>query len=206
MCVKRCHIVGAGSIYEGDLPVALGEEDLLIAADGGWQYLQQAGQTPHLLIGDFDSMQQPNTSCETHVLPVEKDDTDLVYAVKQGFLRGYTQFALYGGMGGGRLSHTLANLQLLAYIKEQGGHGELIGGKTKLFLLKEESYTFPAEQTGHCSLLAFSDCATVSSRGLYYPLQQQEITNTFPLGVSNHFVGNAEVTVHDGQLLVVVEE
>jgi thiamine pyrophosphokinase len=42
---------------------------------------------------------------------------------------------------------------------------------------------------------------------LYYPLEKAQITNGFPLGVSNHFTGEeAKITVHDGQVLVVVEE
>ncbi len=205
--MKRCYIVGAGSIHLADLPVSLEKQDLLIAADGGWQHLQKAGQTPHLLVGDFDSSSRPETACETILLPVEKDDTDLVYAVKEGFARGYTQFVLYGGLGGERLSHTLANLQLLAYIKEQGGHGQLVCGKTRVFLLQNEQHCFPAEQAGYCSVFAYDPQATVSLQGLYYAVKDRELSHAFPLGVSNRFVGTAAtVTAHKGRILVVLED
>jgi len=205
--MKRCFIVGAGSIFEGDLPFETTAEDLVIAADGGLLALQKSGMTPDLLIGDFDSMENPNLSIETLILPVEKDDTDLVYAVKEGFARGYKDFVLYGALGGARFSHTFANLQLLAYIKEQGGQGVLIGGKTHIWLLKEESMTFSFPVEAHCSVLAYSPQAGVSLNGLYYPLEKGRLTNRFPLGVSNHLVDNqATITVHEGTVLLIIEE
>ncbi len=44
--------------------------------------------------------------------------TDIAFAVKEGFRRGYTRFVILGGLGGNRLSHTIANMQLLEYIGE----------------------------------------------------------------------------------------
>ncbi len=204
--MKRCFVVGAGSIYDGDLPFQPAAEDLVIAADGGFDHLQKAGMVPHLLIGDFDSMPRPETLCETMVLPVEKDDTDMVFAVKEGFRRGYTHFEIYGGLGGERISHTLANLQLLSFIKQQGGHGVLVGGNTRMLLLKNETCRLSASPNGHCSLFALHGDATVTLEGLHYPLCGGILSADFPLGVSNRFVENqAVITVHQGQVLVVIE-
>ena len=51
---KRCYIVGAGDNRATSfLPV---EGDLVIAADGGLEILQKLGITPHLILGDFDSL------------------------------------------------------------------------------------------------------------------------------------------------------
>ena len=204
--MKQCIIVGAGSLYEGDLPVQKEEGDLLIAADGGYLLLTQSGVTPDLLIGDFDSMVRPQTECEIITLPIEKDDTDLVYAVKEGFARGYREFVLYGGLGGKRLSHTLANLQLLAYIKQQGGNGVLMGGKTRVLLLHNETATLQAAKGAHCSLMAYDATAAVWATGLYYPLQNTTLSNRFPLGVSNHFIHDTVTLQVDGTLIVVIEE
>jgi thiamine pyrophosphokinase len=199
--------VGAGSLYDGDLPFEQQENDLIIAADGGLLPLLQAGITPHLLIGDFDSMEKPNLPIETITLPIEKDDTDMVFGIKEGFRRGCTEFLIYGGLGGSRLSHTLANIQLLSFVQAQGGKATLVGGSTKLFLLQKESMVFEKQQKGTLSVFAYTPTATVTLQGLYYPLEKAQITNGFPLGVSNHFTGKeAKITVHDGQVLVVVEE
>ena len=44
----------------------------------------------------------------------EKDDSDMMLAVKEGIARGYEDFVLLGATGG-RFDHTLANLQTVAY-------------------------------------------------------------------------------------------
>lgn len=206
--MKRCYLVGAGSLYDGDLPFTPEVEDLVIAADGGFEALQSAGMQPDLLVGDFDSMANPRSSCETLVLPVEKDDTDIAYGIKEGFARGYRVFTIYGGLGGNRISHTLANIQLLGYIQQQGGEGVLIAGKTKIFLLSTgQTYHFPPDQQGIVSVFSYHTIATVSLRGLQYPLNHFRLSNQFPLGVSNHLTGtSATIEVHEGIVLVVLEE
>lgn len=202
-----CYIVGAGSLYEGDLPFEKQENDLLIAADGGYEHLKRAGMTPDLLIGDFDSMEKPNVFCETITLPVEKDDTDIVFAVKEGFRRGYTRFVIFGGLGGKRISHTIANMQLLEYVAIQGGTARLIGGTTSLFLLREgQSHTFEGEAGKELSLFSITPTATVTVQGVKYPVTRATLERCFPLGVSNRVLEpTATLTVHSGTILVVIE-
>lgn len=202
-----CYIVGAGSLYEGDLPFEKQENDLLIAADGGYEHLKKAGMMPDLLIGDFDSMEKPNVSCETITLPVEKDDTDIVFAVKEGFRRGYTWFVIFGGLGGKRLSHTIANMQLLEYIATLGGTAVLKGGTTSLFLLREgQSHALEQETGKELSLFSVTPTASVTLQGVKYPVTRATLERSFPLGVSNRVAEEkASVTVHQGSVLVVIE-
>ena len=48
------------------------------------------------------------------------------------------------------------------------------------------------------------DAEDVTLEGLYYPLQNGTLTAGFPLGVSNHFTGEAAgITVKNGSLLVL---
>ena len=94
-------------------------------AGGGCGYLacRQAGVVPDLLLGDFDSMDQPEDFDRVRRMPVEKDDTDTMLAVKTGLEQGCGEFYLYGGTGGKRLDHTLANLQTLLYLRRRGAPG-----------------------------------------------------------------------------------
>ena len=201
-----CYIVGAGSLSSADLPAERAPEDLLIAADAGYRALQAAGIKPDLIIGDFDSM-PPVAGENVITLPVEKDDTDVGYAVKEGLRRGFRRFVICGGLGGKRLSHTLANLQLLSFIRQQGGRGELVWGGIRAFLVANETRAFPAEQRGIVSLFALQGPAVVTLTGLHYPLTRGTLQPGFPLGVSNHFTGTpATVTVHSGVVLAVLEE
>ena len=99
-----CFIIGAGSFY--GLPVPIQPTDTVIAADGGWEVCRALHITPTLLVADFDSLTTPPDFDHTLRLPVEKDDTDMLRAVKEGFARGEADFRLLGGMGGSRTDHT----------------------------------------------------------------------------------------------------
>lgn len=114
-----CFIIGAGSFY--GLPVSVQRTDMVIAADGGWYTCRENGITPTLLVADFDSLDAAPAFDHILRLPVEKDDTDMIRAVKEGFDRGEREFHLLGGMGGHRTDHTVANMQTLAYIPAGAG-------------------------------------------------------------------------------------
>ena len=49
-----CYIVGAGECAEINFKKE--ENDFVIAADGGYKYLLEAGIIPDAIIGDFDSL------------------------------------------------------------------------------------------------------------------------------------------------------
>ena len=90
-----------------------GAQDFLIAADKGYEALEAYGVPPNLVVGDFDSLGRRPNHPNVVQLPAAKDDTDMVYAQREGLDRGYRRFVLLGGVGG-RLEHTLANLQARA--------------------------------------------------------------------------------------------
>ena len=105
--MKRCFIFAAGTFY--GLRERPGDPgDFIIAADGGYRVCLREKVTPHLLLGDFDSIEPPADFGHVRRLPVEKDDTDTLAAVKTGLEQGCTDFFIYGGTGGKRLDHTLA--------------------------------------------------------------------------------------------------
>ena len=83
--MKRCFIFAAGTYY--GLRERPQTGDLVLAADAGYLACRQAGITPDLLLGDFDSMDQPADFDHVCRVPVEKDDTDTMLAVKTGLER-----------------------------------------------------------------------------------------------------------------------
>ena len=182
-------------------------ENFLCAADAGYLSLIHAGLNPDLIIGDFDSMDKPDADCELIQLPVVKDDTDISYCIKEGFRRGYSRFLILGALGGARISHSLANIQLLTMVKDLGGQAVLSFGDTRLTVMNPgERITFPDSAAGTLSVFSLSEESTLSLSGLFYPLDHGKLSRHFPLGVSNHFTGqDASVELFDGQLLVVWE-
>lgn len=201
---RICYVFGAGDDCE--VRVLPGADDLVVAADGGLRLLETQGIRPDVTLGDFDSLGFVPEEEQVQVFPVEKDETDLMLACREGLSRGYRVFRLYGGLGGARVSHTVANLQLLRWLADQGAVGTLYGRNCEVTLLRERTMRFPAEQTGFLSLFAAGDRAVVTVRGAAYALEKGVLTGHFPLGVSNEFCGReTEVTAHEGDLLLILE-
>lgn len=198
-----CYIWGAG-----DPPVSFPRptaEDLVIAADAGLSACRAAGLTPHITIGDFDSLGEVPTEGEVIRLPVEKDETDMAAAIRIGLARGYRDFYLLGGTGG-RADHTFANYQLLASLAEAGCLGILFGHDHRVVAMTSgSSLTFGEDATGTLSVFAVGgDAVGVTERGVYYPLEHATLSPSIPLGVSNRFLEGktARISVEQGTLLV----
>ena len=181
-----------------------GKGDIVIAADAGYKKLLNLDIVPDIVLGDFDSLGFIPENLEIIRHPVRKDDTDTVLAVKTGFSRGYNRFVLYGCTGG-RLDHTLANIQTLNYIAEKGGTGFICGDDFCITSLKNGKLEFKGSAKGNISVFSAKTKAQgVTIKGLLYDLDNAEIGFDFPLGVSNEFTGEeSTVSVNDGVLTVI---
>lgn len=197
-----CYIFGAGGYY--GLRARPDVSDYVIAADGGWRWCRSAGLTPDLLLGDFDSLGEVPAFGHILRVPVEKDDTDMMLAIKHGLERGCREFHLYGGMGGRRTDHTVANFQALLYLARRGARGWLYGDGESYTAICGGEITFPAREQGILSVFCLgADASGVCIRGAKYPLENAVLTADFPLGCSNHFIGQPiTVSVADGSLLL----
>ena len=197
----RCVIFGAAAFDALILPID--KDDLVIAADGGLTHLSKIGVSPDVILGDFDSLGYIPEGAQ--VFPVEKDDTDVMLAVRHGLKAGFREFLIYGGMDGKRLDHAMANFQALAFLRRNNAHGYLIGLEQSATVISGESAVFSSGATGTLSVFCLGDDTSgVFIRGLKYSLENGTLSADFPLGVSNHFTGaEAEITVKDGSLLLL---
>ena len=197
---KTCYVIGAGAITS--LPVE--KDAFVLCADGGLAAAARSAVTPDLIVGDFDSLGLVPKGENVIVHPVEKDETDSFLALRLGLERGYRRFLFYGCLGG-RLDLTLANIQQLQYLAEHDAQGILIGEKETLTVIKNAALRFHADRKGDISVFSLSDKSEgVTIKGLHYEAENVTLTNSFPLGVSNSFVGKeASVSVENGVLLVV---
>ena len=198
--MKTC-IIFCAAEFDG-LIAPIPEDALVIAADGGLRHTEGLGLVPDVILGDFDSLGY--VPGDAQVYPVEKDDTDAMLAVRVGLERGCDRFLLYGAMDGPRLDHTVANFQTLAYLSTHGARGWLIGRDYIATVLRGDTVEFSEEATGIFSLFCLGAGAEVSIEGLKYGLDRGKLTPDFPLGVSNHFLGQpARITVHSGLVLAL---
>lgn len=201
--MSRCFIFAAGTFY--GLRERPADGDLVIAADAGYRACQAAGIVPAVVLGDFDSMDAPEDGTELCRLPVQKDDTDTLAAVRLGLERGCTEFHIYGGTGGKRLDHTVANFQTLLFLRRQGGRGFLYDNDFVWTVLENESITVKKTvEWGLLSVFSLGDRAEgVTETGVQYPLTDGTLANGFPMGVSNHILEDeAAVSVRHGALLL----
>lgn len=201
--MKRCFIFSAGSFY--GLRERPGPGDLVLAADAGYETCRRLGIVPDLLLGDFDSMEQPADFPRVRRVPVEKDDTDTLLAVKTALEKGCQEIYVYGGTGGKRLDHTLANLQTLLYLRRHGARGYLYDNDFLWTVLENETLLLRKEvEWGLVSVFCLGDRAEgVSLTGLQYPLENGVLTADVPVGVSNHILEPAAtVSVRRGALAV----
>ena len=199
---KICYVIGAGENYS--LDCCLKPDDYVIAADGGLKYLEQCNITPDLVIGDFDTLKYTPQHHNVIKLNPQKDETDMFAAVSQGIQLGYKEFHIFCGTGG-RVDHLLANIQMLANLANRQMRGFLIGRNSVLTVIKNSEYTFKSSYTGYVSIFSIAE----KSKGIYlenlkYELNNAEMSNDFPLGVSNEFTGaEGKIKVENGMLLIV---
>ena len=196
-----CYIVGAGENYGLDFKAE--KEDYVIAADAGLRCLEERKVVPDLIVGDFDTLQYVPQGENVLKLPAEKDDTDMSIAIKEGIGAGFSVFHIYCGTGG-RIDHTIANLQMLAYLAEREMQGFLFDKDTVFTTVKDGELSFDRIDTGYISVFSWSERSTgVYLRNMKYELNDAVLTNSFPLGVSNEFIGQAcSIAVEKGTLLV----
>ncbi|MDR0948776.1 MAG: thiamine diphosphokinase [Lachnospiraceae bacterium] len=199
---NRCYVFGAGERYGA--PPIISSGDWVIAADGGYEFALSCYIQPNLLIGDFDSLTERPKGIETISLPCKKDDTDLLAALRVGWERGFRTFHILGGMGG-RIDHTVANIQCLAWIARLGGQAFLYDRDVVLTIIYNGCYDLGEHATGVISVFAFGNIAEgVTIHGLDYEVTEQTLTNSYPLGISNEFIGkHAMVSVKRGALLLI---
>ena len=200
--MKTALIVSGGDFSSPDLDL---KYDILIACDKGYGYAKNMRLTPDVVIGDFDSFTgviDPDIKVLRY--PIEKDDTDTMLAVKYALNEGCDRIVICSALGG-RMDHTIANIQSMAYAASHGALCEIMseneymrtftGGKTRV-----------KERDGYSvSLFSLSDeCKDLTIEGAKYNLKNATLTNIFPLGYGNSREHDyVTISMSSGILLIV---
>ena len=207
-------VIVAGAEYksEPDRRI-LASADLLIAADEGGDVLATMNFSPHLLVGDFDSIASQTRDMlqshgvETIVLPVAKDETDTEAALRLAVERGADDIVLLGALGGPRWDHMVGNLFLLTAPWLAGRKVRLLDEYHEVFLapvLPDEAIIngLPGDIVSLLPLV--SEAKNVSTEGLLYALDGATLLQSSTLGVSNELTeSRACVTHEEGHLLII---
>ena len=207
--MKTCALVAAADFNAEDFSKrwGAGEFDCIVAVDGGFAYLQAIGCIPDIVLGDFDSLGYTPEGGNVISHPTHKDKSDLELAFDFVHERGFENAAVYGAVGG-RLDHTVANLQMCARFAEQGMNVSLVGlDNVVSILVGPGMLQIPAASSGTVSVFSARDESYgVTESGMEYPLENAILSNRTTLGLSNELVGRpATVSVEQGTLFVFQE-
>lgn len=203
--MKRCVIVGGADIGSyGFIRENLRADDFVVFCDSGLKHLERLQVKPDLIVGDFDSHENPHLDAETIVLPCEKDDTDTVYAVKEAVRRGFSDFLLVGVVGA-RLDHTLGNVSILLYLDSLGKKGTIIDDYSEMEIVSDRPVSVSGRYAFFSLLNITGRAKGVTITGAKYPLSGAEISCEYQYGISNEVLPGetAAVSVADGKLLLV---
>lgn len=202
--MKRAVIVGSAKINNyKKIKEYLSEDDYFVYCDAGLKHMDELGFKPNLIVGDFDSHENPGLPVETVVLPCEKDDTDTCHALKICIERGFEEY-LFLGCIGERMDHTLGNVSLLIMLKEKGLKGMMLDDYSEISLIDKEACI--DDTFSFFSLLTLSDAAEgITIENAKYPLDNAVIRSGFQYGVSNEVLKGetAKVKVGRGNLLLI---
>lgn len=166
--------------------------------------MEALGISPNLIVGDFDSHENPHADCETIILPREKDDTDTFFAAKEALRRGFSEFLLIGVIGG-RLDHTLGNVSILLHLHSSGANASLIDDFSEMEIVdntpKQIPDTFP-----YFSVINIDGSSHgITIENAKFPIKNAEITPDFQCGISNEPLRGktATVKVNSGRVLLI---
>lgn len=203
--MKRCVIVGGADIENYDAVCRkIRNDDYFIYCDSGLKHREKLCAEPNLIVGDFDSHENPNLNIETIVLPREKDDTDTFFAAKEAVKRGFDEFILIGTVGG-RLDHTLGNVSVLLYLFSLGKKAEMIDDYSEMQIVADKT-VFVDSSYSYFSLLNITgEAEGITERNVKFPLENAKITCEYQYGISNEVLPGetAEITVKKGKALLI---
>ena len=203
--MRRCVIIGGAGIERYDIVRArLRDDDYFVFCDSGLRHAEGLGASPDLIVGDFDSHENPHMDVETIVLPREKDDTDTFFAAKEMLSHGFEEFLLVGVIGA-RLDHTLANLSILLMLDTAGKTAKAVDDYSEMEIVSsgpafiEDTYSF-------FSLMNITgEAEGVTIENAKYPLENAAIECDYQYAVSNEVLPGkvARVSVAKGRLLLI---
>ena len=203
--MKRAFVYTGGEVFPQYISERPEGEDIVIAADSGYESAKKMGVKVDILIGDFDSLkgELPKDVPEILQVPVKKDLTDTQLAVEKAVEMGAGEIFIIGSTSG-RLDHTLSTLAILENLWERHKRGYIISGQNRITYIKNTNHIILRSDYKYFSLIATDIAKGVSIEGAAYPLKNKTLDRKLQYAVSNQIEGNAAlVTVKKGGLFII---
>lgn len=201
--MSRCVIIGGAKIENYDkIKSYFDKNDYFVFCDSGLKHQEKLGVTPDFIVGDFDSIKKPETDENILVLPTVKDDTDTFAAVKLMLEKGYESFLLVGVIGQ-RFDHSLGNISILLYLKQNGAKGIVVDDYCEMSIIDKKEKVLK-NSCSYFSLISLTKSIDgVNIVGAKYPLENATIENSYQFGISNEAINDTEISVEKGDALLI---
>jgi thiamine pyrophosphokinase len=207
--VEHAIVLANGDPVAG--PLALPDDAVVIAADGGLALAPGLGLAVDVVVGDMDSVagtdleraERGGARVERH--PTDKDTSDLELALDTAIEGGADDITIVGGAGG-RLDHLLANAMLLAADRYADVSLRWLTGTETVVSCSTGRPALLSGTSGDLvSLIPVGgEALGVTTSGLRWPLDNGGLAPGSTRGISNEMTATeATVAVDEGRLLVV---
>jgi len=180
-------IVGGGVVDRDLLRDLYASGGHLVGADGGADEIVGAGLVPEAIIGDFDSLKNPDGWLgRTRLLRIsEQETTDF----EKALYSTYAPVTVALGMTGKRFDHTLAALDAVTrYAKDRT---IILVDEGDLAMAQSGPFTFEVEEGERVSVHPLVPITFKRSFGLQYPLDGLRLAPGERTGTSNVAVDGA---------------
>ncbi|MDR2150474.1 MAG: thiamine diphosphokinase [Spirochaetaceae bacterium] len=181
--------------------------DSIVAADSGLMKVEEAGLSPHWIVGDMDSLDSRQRLCaypkeRLLLYPVDKDYTDTELALHLLWEQGCEQTVLIGG-GGGRIDHLLA---LHSLFERSPSPDRWVTEREDMYAVKEgQTVPIPAHTGSLVSVFPLGAGPWhAESRGLKWSLDELCWDKGF-FSISNRALATVSVVSITGRFLVITE-
>lgn len=189
------------------------ENDLIIAADGGFNHCRKWNVIPHIIVGDMDSIRASDMTAHGHGeieiqrFPVGKDETDLHLALQVAIDRNASDIVILGALGA-RWDMTFSNVLILLAPFLRCAHVRILESQYEFVCLHGYQKIHLEEKPGHTvSLIPLAGPVKgVRLSGFVFPLHNETLPLGTTRGISNLFKDEkAEIEIMEGHLLVVID-
>lgn len=193
-------LLGPSQVNKADLIEVLQYAPTLVAVDGGAKIAVKMGQTPKIVVGDFDSIDEKTLAAipESNQIHIpEQDSTDFDKA-----LQTVTAPLILGlGFLGGRLDHQGAVLNSMCRSRSQK---VLLVGEHDVAFLCPPTIQMELTEGTRISLLPMSEC-NLTAHGLRWPLKDAAVAPNGFISVSNEVARSPVHLATSGDVIVILD-
>lgn len=179
----------------------LSKYDIVCAIDGAYNHFEFLNIIPDLVTGDFDSINKIPKKVEVINTP-NQDFTDFEKALQILQKRDFSNIDVFGGSGKEH-DHFLGNISTALLWKSEVNIQFFDDFGTYFFI--ENNYVAENVLNKTVSLIPFPIATEITTKGLQYQLQNENLTFGKRIGTRNRATKNEiEITYKSGELLIYI--